>query len=101
MQAWQAYQKLTYETQWKAEVDRIWDEYKEAWQAKHPGENPPKKRLTIMSDFMKEKYLEETDEMKEKCEKYRDPAFHDEATPGPVVKTNSVNAGYQRYVSRF
>ena len=71
LQGWQAYQVLTYEQQWKAHVDKEWEKYKMEWEVEHPNEKPPKKRIQIMSDFMKEKYENETDEMKVHCEKYR------------------------------
>lgn len=71
LQGWQAYQALTYEQQWKAHVDKEWERYKTEWEIEHPNEKPPKKRIQIMADFMKEKYNNETDEMKARCETYR------------------------------
>ena len=68
---WQAYQALTYESKWKAEVDKEWMEYKTQWESEHPGEEPPKKRFAIMNEFLKEKYKNESDEMKERCEEFR------------------------------
>ena len=71
LHAWQAYQALTYESQWKTEVDKEWREYKTNWESDHPGEDPPKGRFAIMNEFMREKYKNESEEMKERCEKYR------------------------------
>ena len=68
---WQAYQALTYESKWKTEVDKEWKEYKNQWEADHPGEDPPKGRFVIMTEFMREKYRNESEEMKERCEQYR------------------------------
>lgn len=68
---WQAYQALTYESQWKSEIDKEWKDYKTLWESEHPGENPPKGRFAIMNEFLKEKYENESDEMKDRCEKYR------------------------------
>ena len=71
LQDWQAYQALTYEQQWKPHVDEAWATYKTEWEAEHPNEKPPKKRIQIMVEFMKEKYKNETVEMKARCEEYR------------------------------
>ena len=70
LQAWQAYQALTYETKWKPDVDTAWNDYKLAWASKNPNEKTPKNRFQIMIEFMKEKYAEETNKMKEHCEVY-------------------------------
>jgi hypothetical protein len=71
LQDWQAYHALTYETQWKAHVDKEWERYKMEWEVENPSEKPPKNRFTIMVEFMKEKFKNESDEMKSRCEKYR------------------------------
>lgn len=71
LQSWQAYQALTYEQQWKVHVDKEWEKYTTEWEIEHPDEKPPKRRIQFMTDFMKEKYENETDEMKARCETYR------------------------------
>lgn len=72
LQDWQAYQLLTYDKQWKSQVDKEWETYKTEWEAEHPDEKgPPKNRFQIMVEFIKEKYKNETDEMKARCEEYR------------------------------
>jgi len=71
LQDWQAYQALTYESKWKPHVDEEWERYKREWASEHPNENPPKKRFTIMVEFMKEKFKNESEEMKQRCEDYR------------------------------
>ena len=71
LHAWQAYQALTYESQCKTEVDKEWKEYKIQWESEHPGEDPPKGRFAIMNEFLREKYQNESDEMKERCKEYR------------------------------
>jgi len=66
--AWQAYQALTYETKWKADVEQGWKEYR----AQSDADNQKKMtRLVYLMEFMKEKLAEETDEMKTKVETYR------------------------------
>ena len=71
LHALQAYQALTYESLWKSEVDREWKEYQIEWESEHPGEDPPKGRFVIMNEFMREKFKNESEEMKERCEQYR------------------------------
>ena len=56
LHAWQAYQALTYESQWKPEVDKKWKEYKIQWELDHPGEDAPKGRFAIMNELMKENF---------------------------------------------
>jgi hypothetical protein len=90
---WQAYQALTYESQWKGEVDNKWKEYKIQWESEHPGEDPPKGRFAIMVEFMKEKYQNESDEMKEHCEKYR--RSRKEENPGQAESIQARNLQYE------
>lgn len=71
LQVWQAYHALTYETQWKPHVDKEWARYKTEWESENPSEKPPKNRFTIMVEFMKEKFKNETEEMKLRCEEFR------------------------------
>lgn len=71
LQDWQAYQALTYEKKWKPHIDKEWEKYKTEWEVEHPNEKPPKRRIQIMTEFIKEKYKNETDEMKERCEEFR------------------------------
>ena len=61
---------ISYESQWKTEVDKEWKEYKIKWESEHPGEDPPKGRFAIMNKFMREKYKNESDNMKECCKQY-------------------------------
>jgi retron-type reverse transcriptase len=96
LQDWQAYQALTYESKWKAIVDKEWGEYKLEWELAHPKETLPKKRFTFMVEFMKEKYKNETDEMKQKCEEYRKARKSE--TPGPSDSNTLRNLEFQSYV---
>jgi hypothetical protein len=70
LQAWQAYHSLTYESKWKPFVDEKWQTYKTEWESEHPNEKPQKTRFEIMNEFIKEKFANETDNMKEQCETY-------------------------------
>ena len=71
LQPWQAYHALTYKSKWKIVIDEKWDTYRTEWLSEHPNSKPPKTRLQIMAEFMKEKYAEETPAMKAECEEYR------------------------------
>jgi hypothetical protein len=67
LQAWQAYQMLMYKSQWKPLVDEEWNRYRKEWASEHPNKKPPKARFTIMIEFSKEKFANETDKMKAQC----------------------------------
>jgi hypothetical protein len=82
LQAWQAYQALTYESQWKQEVDKAWGDYLATWNKTNPDEKPGKTRLVFLMEFMKEKLAAETDEMKDKVEEYR--LSRKDESPAPV-----------------
>jgi hypothetical protein len=92
LQAWQAYHALTYRSQWKPHVDTAWSEYQKAWKAEHSTEKPEKNRFQIMVEFMKEKYNEETEEMKKKCEEYERP---EDRNPTPVKSESDINTDFQ------
>ena len=89
-QPWQAYHKMTYESKWKPEIDKQWEEYTKMWKQEHPGEPVAKTRFAFMNDFMREKYDMETPEMKQKVEEYRHEAKNNEST--------DTNKMYQRSV---
>ena len=71
LQAWQAYHALTYEKKWKPFVDEAWEAYKTEWVSENPTEKLPKNRFQIMVEFMREKFNDETEDMKSRCEEYR------------------------------
>jgi hypothetical protein len=96
LQDWQAYQALTYESKWKPIVDKEWATYKTEWELKHPKETLPKKRFTFMVEFMKEKYKNETEEMKQQCEAYRKSRKSE--SPVPDGSDTSRNLDFQSYV---
>ena len=95
LQAWQAYHALTYQSRWKPQVDTAWSEYKEAWTIEHPNEKPEKGRFQIMVEFIKQKFNEETEEMKRECEEYRKPEKREELSPAPVKAESAVNEDFQ------
>ena len=98
LQPWQAYQALTYESKWKAEVNAAWLAYKNAWLTEHPKEKPPKNRFQIMIEFIKEKFEQETDEVKEECKEYRKRHWAEAAMPDPEKPDSLQNAKFQEYI---
>lgn len=94
LQDWQAYHALTYESQWKPHVDKEWEKYKARWEVENPDEKPPKKRLQIMVEFMKEKFKNETEEMKARCEEYR-VARKESESPDPDESEEDRNRRFQ------
>lgn len=72
LQEWQVYQIMTYETQWKAVIDKEWETYKSTWEAENPGNELDKTRFKFMNSFMKEKYLEEMEEVQSSVRKRRE-----------------------------
>ena len=93
LQGWQAYQALTYETKWKPHIDTAWEEYKLAWASENPDKKAPKKRFQIMIEFMKEKYAEETAEMKDHCEAYQKELYAKDLKS--MNNAGQTNAGFQ------
>jgi O6-methylguanine-DNA--protein-cysteine methyltransferase len=96
LQPWQAYHALTYQSQWKPQVDTAWSEYKETWMAEHGSDEKPEKgRFQIMVEFMKQKFSEETEEMKKQCDEYRKPEKCEELSPTPVKSESALNTDFQ------
>lgn len=84
---------MTYESRWKPVINKGWDAYKAKWNKDHPGAPIDKTRFVFMVEFMKAKLEEETDEMKKRCEKYREPDARKAMMPKPV--DTAVNTEYQ------
>jgi len=91
LQPWQAYQALTYEEKWKPQIDKVWESYKEDWARENPGEKLPKTRFQIMVEFIKEKFANESEEMKQRCEVYRK---ENKGSPGPADTESDRNLMY-------
>ena len=94
LQPWQAYHALTYESHWKPHVDTAWTEYQKAWKSEHLNVKPEKSRFQIMVEFMKAKFQEEDDKMKDLCEKYRKPETREEVSPAPVKSVSAINGSW-------
>ena len=48
-----------------------------------------------MVDFIKEKFAEETDEMKDRCEEYRTARQLEKGTPDPATPESTRNSEFQ------
>ncbi|KAM6500769.1 hypothetical protein JOM56_003783, partial [Amanita muscaria] len=95
-QWWQAYGNLTYESKWKAQIGRDWAAYTETWKAENPDILAPKTWFEFQNAFLKEKYEQETKEMKLLVEEHRDKMKKEEVLP-PKEK----NALYQLAINQL
>lgn len=86
---------MTYENKWKPHVDEAWTTYKEKWLSEHPNEKPEKNRFSIMVEFMRARFNEESEEMKKHCEEYRKPEMQAELNPEKVKPQAAINEGFQ------
>jgi hypothetical protein len=91
LQEWQVYHLMTYETQWKAVIDKDWETYRSTWEAENPGDELDKTRFTFMNLFMKQKYLEETEEVKDSVRKRRE-----DLKAGVDTDGDDKNTAYQK-----
>ena len=89
-QEWQVYQGMTYENKWKEIIDSEWDDYQKKWKADHPDTDLPQKRFTFMNSFLKEKYKEESEEVKKEVRERR------AAMNAEIEEEAKRNDGYQK-----
>ena len=66
-----------YESQWKSVINEEWEKYKTSWEEENPGKELDKTRFTFMNSFLKQKYLEETEEVQEKVRNRREELMND------------------------
>lgn len=91
LQEWQVYQMMTYETQWKAIINEKWETYKNTWEGENLGKEFNESRFAFMNAFIKEKYLEETEEVKTSVRTRRE-----ELREAFELEGAEKNASYQR-----
>jgi hypothetical protein len=72
LQEWQVYHAMTYKSQWKAVIDEAWEKYKTACEEAAPGDEPEETRFGFMASFMRQRYLEETEEVQNNVRKRRE-----------------------------
>lgn len=91
-QEWQVYQTMTYETKWKTIIDDEWETYKKNWEKENPDTKLPQGRFAFMNSFLREKYENETEEVK-KSVRVRRAAMKTELDAESKQKE-----GYQRWL---
>ncbi|KIJ94642.1 hypothetical protein K443DRAFT_134674 [Laccaria amethystina LaAM-08-1] len=96
LQDWQVYHVMTYKTQWKTVVDEEWEKYKSAWEAKNTGEEPEETRFTFMASFMRQKYQEESEEVRNNVKKRQEELKAELETEG-----EDKNHAYQNAINRL
>ena len=94
LQEWQVYHTMTYETQWKNIINVEWEKYKSVQEAEKPSEELDETRFTFMASFMRQKYLEETNEVQEKVRQRREELKSENGGGEGEEK----NVGYQEYL---
>lgn len=88
MQAWQAYHTMTYENKWKATIESQWQAHCAEWEQSHPGEAMTVTQFIFMNNFMKERYNEETEAVKQEVKEFRDNTVKGAGT--------DINAAFQQ-----
>ena len=92
LQDWQVYHAMTYKTQWKTVIDVEWEKYKRTWEAEKSGKEPDVTRFTFMTSFMRQKYQEETEEVRDKVRKHQE-----ELKTALEAEGEDKNRAYQEY----
>jgi hypothetical protein len=87
---------MMYKSQWKAVIDEEWEKYKTAWEAAHPNEELDETRFSFMASFMRQKYLEETEEVQNDVRKRREEL---KAEVKDEEEGDEKNVAYQEYLS--
>jgi hypothetical protein len=93
LQEWQVYHVMTYESQWKAVIDKEWENYKNTWEAENPGKELDQTRFSFMASFMRQKYLEQTEDVQNNVRKRRE-----ELKAELEVEGEDKNNAYQEYL---
>jgi len=93
LQEWQVYHVMTYQSQWKPIVDEEWEKYKSTWEAENPGKELDETRFSFMASFMRQKYLEETEDVQNNVKKRREELKAEYEGEGAEK-----NRAYQKYL---
>lgn len=73
----QAYHDLTYEQIWKPIIDVEWEYHLKNQNADNQGQVLNKNRFVFMNQFMRDRYNEEDEEMKQRVEEHRQAKSRD------------------------
>ncbi|KIJ90502.1 hypothetical protein K443DRAFT_116510 [Laccaria amethystina LaAM-08-1] len=93
---WQVYQQLTYESKWKAIIDKEWSETVKKWEAENPDTKMVETRFTFMNTFLQEKYKEESEDVKEEVKKRRAELKEEVAGDDNDGDLEARNGAYQK-----
>lgn len=95
-QEWQVYQQMTYETQWKVEIDKEWDALTKEWEAKNPGQPMITSRFNFMNTFLQAKYKEESEEVKDEVKKRRAAMKEEGGGGNNDMEADAKNEAFQK-----
>ena len=87
---WQVYYRMTYESQWKAVIEKEWETYKEKLTGENPEVNLRTARFNFGNEFIREKYQAETEEVKAEVKKRREREEEDN------MNSEAQNKSYQK-----
>lgn len=62
---------MTYESKWKAIIDKEWSEITKKWEAENPETKMTETQFTFMNTFLQKKYKEESEDVKAEVKKRR------------------------------
>ena len=93
---WQVYQQMTYESKWKAIIDKEWSKIRKKWEAENPETKMTETRFTFMNTFLQEKYKEESEDVKAEVKKRQAELKEDVAGDDNDGELEARNEGYQK-----
>lgn len=87
---------MTYESKWKAIIDKEWSAFTKKWEAENPETKMTETRFTFMNTFLQEKYREESDDVKAEVRKRRAELKEEVAGDEGEVELDVRNQAYQK-----
>ena len=81
---------MTYESQWKAVIEKEWETYKEKLTGENPEVNLRMAHFNFGNEFIREKYQAETEEVKAEVKKRREREEEDN------MNSEAQNKSYQK-----
>ncbi|KIJ96212.1 hypothetical protein K443DRAFT_124517 [Laccaria amethystina LaAM-08-1] len=100
-QEWQVYQKMTYQTQWKTEIDKEWDALTKKWEAENPGQPMKALRFNFMNTFLQAKYTEESEEVKDKVRKRQEAMKEEGSGDNSDKEADAKNKVFQKAIDKL
>jgi len=87
---WQVYYQMSYESQWKAIIEKEWETHKVKLTQENPKVNLKTAHFNFVNAFIREKYQAETKEVKDEVKK------HQEKEEDANVNSEAQNKSYQK-----